>query len=141
MALIFDHLGVAVQDIESGRKHLEAVFAVRRWTHTFADAVNGVYVQFGYGPGDMCYELVAPLGPESPILRALKMRNPILNHVAYLTESLSEGAAHLREAGYMTAGAAKPAIAYEGRLIQFFVSPLGFIVELIEAIEHRHEYI
>ena len=34
----------------------------------------------------------------------------------------------------------KPAIAYGGRRIQFFVTPMRFIVELIEAPYHRHEF-
>jgi hypothetical protein len=35
-------------------------------------------------------------------------------------------------------GEPKPAIAYGGRRVQFFFTPLHMIVELIEALDHRH---
>jgi methylmalonyl-CoA/ethylmalonyl-CoA epimerase len=35
---------------------------------------------------------------------------------------------------------ARPAIAYGGRLIQFFVAPSRLMIELIEAPEHEHRY-
>lgn len=140
MPLRFDHLGIVVADIDVGRDHFRKTFVVERWTQQFADPVNNVNVQFGVDAAGVCFELVSPLGPDSPVSRALKARGPILNHVAYLTDDLAASAEHLRGQGYMAAGQPKPAIAYNGRFIQFFMSPLGFIVELIEAADHRHDY-
>jgi hypothetical protein len=37
-------------------------------------------------------------------------------------------------------GTPKLAVAYEGRNIQFLMSPLNFIVELIEHPEHEHVF-
>jgi len=136
----FDHIGVVVSDLQMGVSHFAATFGIRQWSEAFSDPENKVNVQFGLDRSGVCYELISPLGENSPIQRALKERGPILNHIAYLVESLEEGAAHLREQGYMAATRPTPAIAYGMRPIQFFVSRLGFIVELIENFDHGHNY-
>ncbi len=137
----FDHVGVVVADIAAGREHFQSLFGVEEWTEVFPDPVNGVYVQFGRDKSGTCYELVTPLGAESPIARALKAGNPILNHIAYLTDDLAASAADLRTQRCIPATEPRPAVAYNGKNIQFFVSPLRFIVELIEAFDHRHEFV
>ena len=47
----------------------------------------------------------------------------------------------LKFEGYAPAGEPKPAIAYGGARIQFFVTPARFIVELVEAPGHEHHFI
>ena len=136
----FDHLGVIVPSMAQGRHHLAGLFGIRRWTVEFADATNGVYVQFGLDPSGMCYELISPYGKDSPIERTLNVRDRILNHVAYLVSDLDQAAAQLRVKRCFPAGEPSSAIAYGGHRIQFFVSPLAFIIELIEAPDHNHSY-
>lgn len=140
MPLQFDHLGVVVSDIAAGREHFQSIFGVQSWTKTFADPVNRVSVQFGLDPGGLCYELISPLGPDSPVTRALKARNPILNHIAYLTPDLKEAEGELRKKRFLPTGPANPAVAYGGARIQFFMSPLSFVVELIKSFGHRHDF-
>jgi methylmalonyl-CoA/ethylmalonyl-CoA epimerase len=137
----FDHLGLVVPDLKAGRERLSGLFEIRDWTREFEDPVNNVYVQFGRDASGMCYELVAPLGSDSPVAGALKNQRAILNHVAYLVSDLPAGAERLSDQGCMPIGTAKPAIAYGGRSIQFFATPLHFIVELIEAPDHAHRYL
>ena len=72
--------------------------------------------------------------------RRLGARARILNHVAYQVTDLAAAAAHLQKEGCARTGDPKPAIAYGGCRIQFFVTPMRFIVELIEAPDHRHEF-
>lgn len=141
MTLRFDHLGIVVPDMAAGRDHFRSLFGVKRWTREFADPVNQVHVQFGQDASGICYELISPLGPTSPILRALKTGNPILNHIAYLTGNLEASSEQLRQQGYIPAGDPRPAIAYGLKRIQFFMSPLRFIVELIEAAGHQHSFL
>jgi methylmalonyl-CoA/ethylmalonyl-CoA epimerase len=136
----FDHIGLVAGDMAEGRQALESLFGVDRWTQVFEDPGIGVYVQFGRTQEGPCYELIAPLGEASPVQTALKRGINILNHVAYLTADLEAEAARLEQLGSMMAGPAKPAVAYGGARVQFWITPQRFMVELIEAPGHEHSY-
>jgi methylmalonyl-CoA/ethylmalonyl-CoA epimerase len=131
---------VVVSDLSFGRDHLSPLFYVDRWTEAFDDPINNVFVQFGVDRSNQCYELVAPRNEESPVSGFLKKKTDILNHVAYLVDSLDSEIARLREHRCMPLAEPKPAIAYNNQRIQFFISPMAFIFELIEAPGHRHAY-
>ena len=137
----FDHIGVVVLSLEAGRDHLSSLFGITQWTQEFDDSVNMVRVQFGLDPSGICYEAIAPLGTVSPIAEALRTGNRILNHVAYLVPDLPAAALRLKNLRCVPTGSAKPAIAYGQRQIQFFISPLKIIIELIEAPDHLHSYV
>jgi methylmalonyl-CoA/ethylmalonyl-CoA epimerase len=136
----FDHIGIVASSLAEGRAHIGRLLNIARWTAEFPDAINQVYVQFGCDQSHVCYEIVAPLGDASPVRAALKGGNRILNHVAYRVADLDVHAAHFREHRCVAAGPPRPAIAYGNRRIQFFMTPLGFLIELIEALEHQHVF-
>jgi methylmalonyl-CoA/ethylmalonyl-CoA epimerase len=138
--LQFDHIGLVVSNMAEGRTSLEEMFGVDRWTKVFDDPGIGVYVQFGRSAEGPCYELISPLGEASPVATALKRGINILNHVAYLTRDLDVDAQRLQELGSMMAGPAKPAVAYGGARVQFWITPQRFMVELIVAPGHEHAY-
>jgi len=138
--LRFDHLGVVAATLSFGREHLAAIFYVNRWTEAFEDPINNVFVQFGLDQSNQCYELIAPRNKASPVTVFLKKKTDIVNHVAYLVESLPLEVNRLREHRCMPIADPKPAVAYDGRNIQFLLSPMGFIFELIEAPDHQHIY-
>jgi methylmalonyl-CoA/ethylmalonyl-CoA epimerase len=138
--LRFDHIGLVVSDMAQGREFLEAMFGIDRWTQVFEDPGIGVLVQFGRTAEGPCYELISSLGDASPVATALKRGINILNHVAYLTADLDADAQRLQEQGSMMAGPAKPAVAYGGARVQFWITPQRFMVELIEAPGHEHAY-
>jgi methylmalonyl-CoA/ethylmalonyl-CoA epimerase len=138
----FDHIGLIVADLAAGRAFLEGALGISRWTPVTDDPGIRVSVQFGAAPGSsILYELVAPLGADSPITGALRQSKSILNHVAYLTPNLAESAAHLRAMSCFPTGDPQPAVAYSGCLIQFWVTPLRFLIELIEKPGHRHLFV
>ena len=136
----FDHIGVTTATLEEGRALLAASIGVRSWTVAFQDTVNDVQVQFGQDASGICYELVAPLSPDSPITRVLSKKVNVLNHVAYLVDDLADQGARLVAAGFVEVAPARPAIAYDNRAIQFFVSRSRLMIELIEAPDHQHRY-
>ncbi|MDE1176990.1 MAG: VOC family protein [Edaphobacter sp.] len=138
--MTFDHIGLVVGDMAEGRQALTALFGIDRWTQVFEDPGIGVYVQFGRTEEGPCYELIAPLGEASPVQTALKRGINILNHVAYLTADLDAEAKRLEALGSLMAGPAKPAVAYGGARVQFWITPQRFMVELIEAPGHQHSY-
>jgi methylmalonyl-CoA/ethylmalonyl-CoA epimerase len=137
----FDHLGLVVKSVAKGRKTLTQMLGIAQWTAEFRDPINGVLLQFGRDPAGVCYELLEPLDETSPVYPALAGGKAILNHVAYRVTDLAAHAAHLRQSGCAPTSDPKPALAYDGRPIQFFVSPLRFIIELIEAPDHQHLYL
>ncbi|HWU72889.1 MAG TPA: VOC family protein [Sphingomonas sp.] len=137
----FDHVGVVVKTLDRGRKHFVHALGVSDWTDPIEDPVNGVHLQFGRDGSGMVYELVAPLDTGSPVAGALAARKNLLNHVAYRVPDLAEAAAGLREARCFPTAEPKPAIAFGGAMIQFFVTPIDTIVELIEAPDFAHDFI
>jgi len=141
MTMAFDHLGVLASSLSQGRHFLGNSLGVDRWTVEFEDAVNDVFVQFGQCPSGMCYEVVAPRSPSSPVGNALKRRINVINHIAYRVADLASHAERLKDAGFMALNEARPAVAYGHRYIQFFVNAQLFLLELIEAGEHRHHFV
>lgn len=139
-AWTFDHLGLVVKSLARGNAILSKTLGIADWTAPLTDPVNGVHLQFGRDPAGMVYELLQPIDDTSPVFAALASGKAILNHVAYLVDDLDAGAEHLRDQGSGAASDPKPAIAYGGARIQFFVTPLRFIIELIEAPRHTHLY-
>lgn len=136
----FDHIGLVVSSLSLGRQTLSLLLGIQAWTDEFVDPVLGVSVQFGRDSSNLCYELIAPLGDASSVSNALGTGRNILNHVAYLVPDLPVAAAQLRNTGAMPTGDPLPAVAYGGSLVQFFVTPLRFIIEIIETSDHEHKY-
>lgn len=138
--LQFDHIGIVAANLQTGRSHLARILQIAEWTSEIADPGNGVRLQFGRDASGICYEVLEPLGSASPVAAALRDNRAILNHVAYRVEDLDEAAEHMRAARCARTAEPRPAIAFGGQRIQFFVTPLRFIVELIEAPGHRHAF-
>ncbi|HEX7851702.1 MAG TPA: VOC family protein [Sphingomonas sp.] len=136
----FDHVGVVVKSLEKGRSHFVRALGISEWTAPLEDPVNGVHLQFGRDGSGMVYELLSPLGPESPVAGALAGRKNLLNHVAYRVADLRGAAEELRGAGCFPTADPKPAIAFGGAMIQFFVTSINTIVELIEAPDFAHDF-
>lgn len=138
--MIFDHVGIIVADLSSGREVLRQALRVNAWTAEFSDAVNDVHVQFGRDQAGLCYELIAPFSAKSPVSRALRTGANITNHVAYRVADLATERDRFLALDFSPVAEARPAIAYGGASIQFFMSPIFSLVELIEAPDHTHRY-
>jgi methylmalonyl-CoA/ethylmalonyl-CoA epimerase len=136
----FDHIGVVVASLCRGRSALQNGYGVSRWTEEYSDEINAVQVQFGRDPTGLCYELIAPLGPASPVSRTQRRGTNITNHVAFRVSSLPRQRDKLLLTGFHPLGDPNPALAFGGAAIQFFLSPINSIIELVEAPGHRHHY-
>jgi methylmalonyl-CoA/ethylmalonyl-CoA epimerase len=141
MFISFDHIGIVVRTLQSGREYLSSLMGISEWTAEFDDPVIKVSVQFGRDASGICYELIAPFGEGSPISNVLTNRVNILNHIAYSVADLEAEASRLAASGAVPTGPAQPAMAYGGKSVQFFYTPLRFIIELIEAPHHQHGYV
>ena len=133
----FDHLGLVVEEMDAGREFVSAAMGLTHWSAVFRDERLGVIVQFGRADSGPCFELVAPLGEQSPVRGALRGGKNVLNHLAYLTADIKAEGQRLRGLGCHPTGPPLPAVAYGGREVQFWVSPLRFLIELVEAPDHE----
>jgi hypothetical protein len=136
----FDHVGVVVPSLVKGRAAFAAIHGIAAWTQAVTDPVNGVHVLFGRDPAGMVYELLEPIDASSPVHAALGLRKN-LNHVAYRIADLATGAAAMRAVGCAPVGEPTRAVAFDNGLIQFFVTPLYTVIELIEAPWHVHSFV
>jgi methylmalonyl-CoA/ethylmalonyl-CoA epimerase len=138
--MIFDHIGIVVKDVDAAVAAAASLFGAHEATRRFDDEVLGVSVRFVRDPSGIVYEMIAPLGAESPVAQALESRTNLLNQIAYRTPALAPSVMALRKQGSMSLGPAKPAKAFDGAKVQFLLSELGFIIELIEAPDFRHQF-
>lgn len=130
--MIFDHVGLFVRDLPTGREALAALLPICGWTDPVDDPLIRVSVQFGTDSSGIRYELVAPFGSPSPVDSALGDGVNILNHVAYRVADLSGELTRLRRQRCVPTAPPRPAVAFGGRRVVFVITPLKFILELIE---------
>jgi methylmalonyl-CoA/ethylmalonyl-CoA epimerase len=128
----FHHIGIFVKDLNFGKKILSKIFNVVSASEEIIDENIGVKIIFLKDNKGILYELVAPYGDKSPVLGTLKRGKDFLNHIAYLTNSFEKEVNKLRGEGFVPLGEAQSAKAFSGAKVIFLLSPLGFIVELIE---------
>ncbi|PJG58430.1 VOC family protein [Aeromonas cavernicola] len=128
----FDHIGLVVTDLANGEHYCREVLGLSQFSVAVKDPLQKVWVQFVHDPAGICYELIAPIGEDSPVTQVLKTRRNVINHLAYRVTCLTTTADKLREQRHLPLGPRQPAVAFGGAYVQFFLSPLGHIVELIE---------
>jgi methylmalonyl-CoA/ethylmalonyl-CoA epimerase len=138
--LEFDHVGVIVESLDDAAAQFARLFPIEAWTDRFDDDVLGVSVCFGREKSGLVYELIAPFGPDSPVARAARTNRDRLNQVAYRTSDLRRARDRFESQGALVLGEPKRALAFDRALVQFFYVPQGFIVELIEGVEFRHDF-
>ena len=128
----FHHIGIFVKDLEYGKSEISKFIDIVSVSNEIVDEQMGVKIIFVKDNHNVTYELVAPNSNESPVTGALKRGRDYLNHIAYECDSFDDEISRLRNEGLVPLGKAKKAKAFEGAKVIFFLSPLGFIIELIE---------
>jgi methylmalonyl-CoA epimerase len=92
-----DHVGVAVEDMDGAlalyRDSLGMPLAHRETVEQ--QGVDAALLDIGEGH----VELLAPLGPDTPVGKYLAKRGPGIHHVAYAVEDIDAELERLREAG------------------------------------------
>jgi methylmalonyl-CoA/ethylmalonyl-CoA epimerase len=82
------HLGVAVDDLDAALETYSRVFAAEL-AHRDTVPAQGVEAA-AVRIGDSTVELLASLGPETPVGKFLAKRGPGMHHVAYGVDDLDE---------------------------------------------------
>jgi len=92
-----DHVGVAVADMDAALAIYQQSFAMPLAHRETVEeqGVDAALLDVGHGH----VELLAPLGPETPVGRHLERRGPGLHHVAYAVHDIDAALDSVRAAG------------------------------------------
>ena len=95
-----DHIGIAVQDLEEGKRLYGEVFGLKL---VFEEEVPTERVKVAaYDGGGMRLELLCSTDPEGPIGRFVKKRGPGIHHVCYRVDDVAAVLKHLQARGLRT---------------------------------------
>lgn len=128
----FHHIGIFAKNIALGKKFFQNTIKITKKSKTYKDINLGVQVIFLYDKKNICYEIVAPLKRENPVEKVLKSKKNILNHLAYISDDFKNDIKKLRSQGCAPMTKVIKAKAFKNKNIIFFLTTLGFIVEIIE---------
>lgn len=92
-----DHIGVATDDLDGALSLYEGTLGmpVAHRETVESQGVEAVLLDVGEGH----VELLAPLGPETPVGKYLAKRGPGLHHVAYSVGDIEDVLGKLKESG------------------------------------------
>ena len=92
-----DHVGVATEDLEGAIALYEGSFGMPVAHRETVESQGVEAVLLDVGDGHV--ELLAPLGPDTPVGKFLAGKGPGLHHVAYAVDDIEEALSKLKEAG------------------------------------------
>ena len=126
-----DHIGVAVEDLDAALALYERDFAielVHRETVT-EQGVEAVLLDVG----ENHVELLAPLGPDTPVGKFLAKKGPGLHHVAYQTPDIDAELERLKAAGLRLIDE-QPRTGIRGSRVAFLhpAATGGVLTEIVE---------
>jgi methylmalonyl-CoA/ethylmalonyl-CoA epimerase len=131
--LTFHHVGIAVRDLQEAIPSYKNLFGYEIVSGPFDDPIQNVSICFlSRGAGDAMIELVAPLGPNSPIDVTLKKGGGTY-HICYKVDDINAAIRHLIEHGSMLLSGPVPAAAFEMREIAWLMTEAYLLVELLQA--------
>lgn len=131
MLAAIDHIGVAVEDIDSALAlYGESLGMPLVHRETVADqGVDAALLDVGHGH----VELLQPLGPETAVGKFLARRGPGLHHVAYRVEDVGAVLDQLAGAGLRLIDE-RPRVGIRGSLVAFVhpASTGGVLTEIVQ---------
>ncbi len=138
-AFRFNHIGVAVANIDDAVPVYEQLFAYQVLSGPFDDPEQQARVVFLGPPGGFdgqvargfVLELIAPLGDKSHVARLLAKGGGAY-HVCYEVDDIGRALTDLRGKGCLIVSDPVPAVAYANRRIAWFYPPTRQLVELVE---------
>ncbi|MGB0097069.1 MAG: methylmalonyl-CoA epimerase [Solirubrobacteraceae bacterium] len=136
MLSIIDHVGVAVEDIDSALATYRDVLGMPL-VHRELIAEQGVDAAL-LDIGDGHIELLKPLGPETPVGKFMARRGPGLHHVAYRVADVEQTLSALAAAG-MRLIDEQPRTGIRGTRVAFIhpASTGGVLTEIVQPLENQ----
>lgn len=129
-----DHIGVAVEDLDAALQLYAEVLGmpvVHRETVT-EQGVEAILLDVG----ENHVELLAPLGPDTPVGKFLAKKGPGLHHVAYQVADIEATLAALKGAGTRLIDET-PRVGIRGSRVAFLhpASTGGVLTEIVQPAE------
>ncbi len=129
-----DHVGIAVDDINAAIELYETTLGMPL-VHRETVTEQGVYAVL-LDVGDGHVELLAPLGPDTPVGKFLEKNGPGLHHVAYAVSDIDATLAKLAADGVRLIDR-EPRIGIRGSKVAF-VHPKSTGSVLTEIVQPAH---
>ena len=126
-----DHVGIAVEDIESAVERYRSLLGAEPVHRERVESQGVEEVLFAVGGSYV--QLLGALGPDTPVGRFLASRGPGMHHLAYRVDDLTVALERLRDGGARLIDA-EPRPGSRGTLIAFVhpASTGGVLVELVQ---------
>ncbi len=136
MLTVIDHVGVAVQDIDSALALYRDALGMEL-VHRETVAEQGVDAAL-LDVGDGHIELLQPLGEDTPVGKFLARKGPGLHHIAYRVEDIDEALPRLAAAGLRLIDE-DPRNGIRGSRVAFLhpASTGGVLTEIVQPAEHH----
>ncbi|MDQ4076578.1 MAG: methylmalonyl-CoA epimerase [Chloroflexota bacterium] len=127
-----DHVGIAVEDMETAIELYRDLFGMRV-THDESVVEQGTRVVFLAPRSGPDLELLAALGAETPVGKFLAKRGPGIHHLCYAVASLEEAIARCQARGLQMIDEV-PRIGAKGKRLAFIhpKSTGGVLIELYQ---------
>jgi methylmalonyl-CoA/ethylmalonyl-CoA epimerase len=126
------HVGLVVPGIEECRAFYVDVLQYRERTQVIHDPVQTAFAQFFSIRGaDHYIELIAP-DSESSKLQEAARKGKKLNHLCYSCEKIAPMVSFMKDSGCFVIQSPVPAVAFDGRLIAWLMTPDGLLIEVVE---------
>ena len=92
-----DHIGVAVENLDDAIKLYERSFEMELAHRETVESQGVEAVLLDVGEGHV--ELLAPLGPDTPVGKFIAKKGPGIHHVAYAVEDIDAALEQVKAAG------------------------------------------
>jgi methylmalonyl-CoA/ethylmalonyl-CoA epimerase len=129
-----DHIGVAVEDIEASLALYRDAFQMSVAHREIVEDQGVEAVLLDVGENHV--ELLAPLGPDTPVGRFITKRGPGLHHVAYQVSDIEMTLTALKATGLSLSGE-WPRVGLRGALVAFLEPKVTgkVLTELVQPVE------
>jgi methylmalonyl-CoA/ethylmalonyl-CoA epimerase len=136
MLAAIDHVGVAVEGLDAAIGTFRDTLGLSL-THRETVAEQGVEAAL-LDLGESHVELLAPLGPDTPVGRFLARRGPGLHHIAYRVADVEQELSRLAAAGARLIDE-RPRTGIRGSRVAFVhpASANGVLTELVQPAEQH----
>lgn len=126
-----DHIGVAVDDIDAAIELYRAGFGMELAHRETVESQGVEAVLLDVGDGHV--ELLAPLGPDTPVGKYMAKNGPGLHHVAYAVDDIDAALTQIAAAGIQLIDS-EPRVGIRDSRVAFLHprSTGGVLTEIVE---------